>query len=346
MWTVDNRTPFASERNWAIDKHGAKSWIVAVRATFDVLPDGSTERAAEQPPPTLDSVFRSDPASSSLLHEADLIHDKQRTDVLLNGHAYAPRGTAAGEQLVELRIADIRKVLRIVGTRVWEDSLAGPVLGPPEPFVAMPITYERAYGGFDTLPADPKDHRLEARNPVGTGFAVRRPHLLGRKAPNVELPGQPNVPAGFGALASWWQPRQRHAGTYDDAWLRDRMPLLPEDFDERWFQCAPEDQQTAGFLRGGETVELTNLTPSGWLAFELPRVQLALTTHFARERVEHGARLHTVVLEPDAPRVTLVFHSRLACHHKVDALDVTVVREKVRHQSLAAAVAGGRGARR
>ena len=53
MWMVLNETPYAADRNWAIDKHGAKSWIVAVRATFDVLPDGSTQIAAEQPPPEL-----------------------------------------------------------------------------------------------------------------------------------------------------------------------------------------------------------------------------------------------------------------------------------------------------
>lgn len=335
MWMVQNETPFAAERNWALDKHGAKSWIVAVRAAFDVLQDGSTQPAAEQPPPLLDGVYRGDPATTSLVYEADLIHDKQRTDVLLVGQAHAPAGRPAAEVLVRLRVATIDKVLRVLGDRVWEDSVVGPVLPAPQPFATMPITYERAFGGFDTRPADPKDHRLEARNPVGTGFAVRREHLLGRPAPNVEVPEHPDTPAGYGAISCWWQPRLRYAGTYDDAWLRDRMPLLAEDFDERYHQCAPADQQAPGFLRGGEMVELTNLTPSGWLTFALPRVHLAFATHFGREIVEHGARLHTVILEPDAPRVTLVFHARLPCHHKVDQLDVTVVREKARARGLA-----------
>ncbi|GJG86587.1 hypothetical protein tb265_17680 [Gemmatimonadetes bacterium T265] len=341
MWMVENETPFAADRNWAIDKHGAKSWIVVVRATFDVLPDGSTQPAAEQPPPLLDGAFRGDPATSSLVYEADLIYDKQRTDVLLNGHAYAPRGAAAAESLVMLRVGALSKTLRITGDRVWEDSVVGPVLTEPQPFTHMPITYERAFGGFDTLPPDPKDHRMEPRNPVGTGFVVRREHLIGRPAPNVELPDRPGAPAGFGAIASFWQPRQRYAGTYDDAWMRDRMPLLAEDFDEQYFQCAPEDQQTRGFLRGGEAVELTNLTPGGRSAFALPRVHPSFVTHFGRETVAHGGRLHTVILEPDGPRVTLVVHTRLPCHHKVDRLDVTVVRDRTWAPGRAAAAAPG-----
>jgi hypothetical protein len=334
MWMVQNETPFAADRNWGVDKNGVKSWIVAVKATFDILPDGSTQLAREQSPPLLDAKFRGDPANTSVLFEADLLYDKQRTDVLLNGHAYAPHGQPVTSLLVALRAHSIAKTLQVTGDRIWEDGLPGS-LGAPQPFTKMPITYERAFGGFDRHSEDPKDHRLEPRNPIGTGFAVHRAHLAGQRAPNVGLPDQPTLPAGFGAIASFWQPRLKYAGTYDDQWLAHRMPLLPEDFDERYFQCAPEDQQTAGFLHGGETIELINLTPSGRLAFRLPRIYPTFVTHFGREIAEHDGQLHTVILEPDLPRVILTYHTRLPCHHKVDQLDVTVVREKVRYGSLA-----------
>ena len=109
--------------------------------------------------------------------------------------------------------------------------------------------------------------------------------------------------------------------------MKERMPLLAEDFDERFYQVAPEDQQAPGFLRGGERVELTNLSPGGTLAFALPKVRLTFTTRFGRERVDHRAQLYTVVLEPDRPRVILVWTTLLPCHHKVDKLDSTVVEE-------------------
>ena len=46
MWMVNNQTPFAAACNWNLDKNAAKIWVVAVKATFDILPDGSTRIAA------------------------------------------------------------------------------------------------------------------------------------------------------------------------------------------------------------------------------------------------------------------------------------------------------------
>ena len=43
MWQVDNRTPFAAERGWVRGRDGTEIWLVAVKATFYILPDGSTE---------------------------------------------------------------------------------------------------------------------------------------------------------------------------------------------------------------------------------------------------------------------------------------------------------------
>lgn len=51
------------------------------------------------------------------------------------------------------------------------------------------------------------------------------------------------------------------AGTYDEAWRANRHPLLPEDFDSRFWQCAPEDQIARPFLRGDEAYTLTHLHP-------------------------------------------------------------------------------------
>ena len=61
-----------------------------------------------------------------------------------------------------------------------------------------------------------------------------------------------------------------------------RSPLWANDFDDRYHQSAPADQRAAGFLRGGELVELTNLTPDGVLRFSLPKVHVGFTTFFGR----------------------------------------------------------------
>jgi hypothetical protein len=99
--------------------------------------------------------------------------------------------------------------------------------------------------------------------------------------------------------------------------------------DDRFFLCSPEDQRPARFLRGGETVELINLTPGGRLVFTLPRIALGFETAFLTgERVQHSGALYTVILEPDVPRVVLVWRTSLRCHPKVQSLLGTLVWQK------------------
>lgn len=40
--------------------------------------------------------------------------------------------------------------------------------------------------------------------------------------------------------------------------------------------------------------------------------------------------MHTVIIEPDHPRLSVVWHSELPCHRLVNMLDVTTVTEKKR----------------
>src|SRR5215469_9031201 len=109
----------------------------------------------------------------------------------------------------------------------------------------MPLLYERAFGGWDCTDEDPQKHRYEPRNPAGTGF--RHTHRAEDEfaLPNIEDPAQPfrtygerPPPAGFGFIAANWLPRLSFAGTYDRAWDDERKPLLPTDFDRRFFNGA------------------------------------------------------------------------------------------------------------
>jgi hypothetical protein len=332
MWQLDNLTPFAAERGWVRDRDGAEVWLVAVKCTFDINPDGSLEVASRQPPVLAVPEYHGEPGRSSIKYEADLIRTKTTTDVLVVGHAYAPHGRAVTHIDAGVCVGPLRKLLRVTGDRYWG------VLGPtsPEPFVTMPLVYERAFGGADARSAHP-ERDWDWRNPVGTGFAVSRDTATGRRLPNIEYPDdrvngwrdRPR-PAGLGAIAGHWQPRAGLAGTYDDNWMKHRQPLVPEDFDDRFYQCAPADQQAPAPLHGGEPVVLYHLTPDGDLRFLLPRVFLGFDTRFSGggREVHKERRLHTVILEPDYPRVSLVWQSALRCHFKVHKLERTIVTLK------------------
>ena len=132
----------------------------------------------------------------------------------------------------------------------------------PEPFLALPITYERAFGGTDDT--DPDHAAAYMPNPVGRGYGLVRSgeRLIGRPAPNTEAPGDP-VSAPWGGYRPMGLRRPgpecgrtaQHAGTYDQHWLDEVFPFLPADFDDRYYQAAPEDQWLEE-PNGGEEVVL------------------------------------------------------------------------------------------
>ncbi len=335
MWQLDNRTPFAAERTWVRGRDGAEIWLVAVKCTFEIRPDGTTVIAAEQPSVTMAPEYL-DPATpmqSSLKHDMDLVRTKLRTDVVVLGHAYAPRGVAVDSLDAGFRVGPVTKMLRITGDRVWRQRR----MSRPVPFSKMPLVYERAFGGHDLASRGTPKPQWDPRNPIGTGFALSASGVEDLALPNLEYPDRliarwddrPD-PACFGPICAHWQPRVGLAGSYDEKWQRERFPLLPLDFDDRHYQCAPADQQAPGFLAGGEPVLLHHLTPAGELRFALPRVVLGFETFFTtgERQLHERPKLHTVVIEPDQPRVSLVWHSALPCHPKVHKLEKTRIFAK------------------
>lgn len=331
MWAIENHTPYRAESTWGRDKEGVHEWIVAVKGTFDIKPDGSLALADEQLEPLLMAEYNGEDGVSSLRYDADLVAPKPTTDVVLNGTAYAPKGRPSTDFLISARIGRIHKVIRVIGNRRWERGLFGLKTSAAESITELPIVYERAYGGYDQTDPDPKNQRLDTRNPVGCGVAAKSHHRVGLLVPNFEYPSgslEKAGPAGFGAIDSFWSPRRELTGTYDKAWEQSRRPLLPEDWDPCSLLCSPADQRPDTYLRGGELVELTNLTPDGKLCFALPKVYLTFRTRIDRRTEEHRSRLATVIIEPDHPRVIMVWLSSLTCRTNVDYLDETVVREK------------------
>ena len=64
MWAVKNHTPYAADRVWGRDKDGVHEWIVAVKGTFDIKPDGSTKLADEQLKPLLLPEYHGEPGAN------------------------------------------------------------------------------------------------------------------------------------------------------------------------------------------------------------------------------------------------------------------------------------------
>jgi hypothetical protein len=333
MWALNNKTPYAADRTWVRDKTGKHHWIVVAKATFEFDAQGKLSLADQQLPPLHEPAYFGEPGRSSLRYEADLIAMKPNTDVTLNAHAHAPGHRASREVVVALRIANLEKQLLVRGASTHTFGVGGLAVSNSEPFITRPITYELAYGGTDTVDEDPSNHRIDLRNPVGVGFAARSEHLIGRTAPSIYYPrGAPAKlgPAGFGALASYWSPRLERGGTYDDNWAAHKRPLLPDDYDETQLLCAPADQWPRQRMRGGEIIDLINLTPEGALRFELPKICVMCTTRISgHSPIEYRCELASVVIEPEVRTLIMVWQGSLhVSGTNVDYLDESRVWEK------------------
>ena len=331
MWAVTNKTRFTVARTFARDAQGAEIWVVAVRATFSIEsegPDAQVMVAPEQHDVCLSPQYFGEPGQSSLRYDADVVRTKPGTDFVLHAHAHAPGGRPARAVDVAVAVGPMVKRLRVVGDRVWRKGWRAISPSDPEPFISLPIRYERAWGG----PLTDIDAR-DQFNPIGVGADV----TPGAPVPNVESVDSPiessrdaGPPAGFGPIPCDWQPRLKLAGTYDEAWQSERQPLVPADFQDAYFRCAPADQQIDGFLRGGEEVVLHNLTSTGLLRFRLPRVSLGFRTRFGRRAIHHRGQLHTIIIEPEERRLSMVWQSALPCHHTLYELKDTLIVEKQR----------------
>ncbi|QRK14063.1 DUF2169 domain-containing protein [Archangium violaceum] len=215
---------------------------------------------------------------------------------------------------------------------LYDRGLLSVTVTRPQPFTTRPIRYEFAFGGSDLSDPDPQKHRIDERNPIGRGFARRAAHVVGELAHAIEYPrGEPAEmgPAGFGPIDSSWIPRRKLAGTYDARWEQSKKPLLPDDYEPAFALSAPTDQRTEKPLVGGERVEILNMTPEGVLRFELPRMSLDFTTRIGTRREQHGARLVTVLVEPEEKRLSLVWQSVLRVRApEADYLDETEIVER------------------
>lgn len=314
MLQLKNNTRFAASMVVFPNEQAIDTLYVMVKASFNV--GRGLTLADEQPTPQQTDVYWTEPNKSSLKYASDMHIGKPSTDIVMIGHACAPKKNEVTELDVSVTVGAVQKTIRVYGDRVWRDG----GITRPTPFKTMPVVYERAYGGVQVVDGEEAD--AEARNPVGRGFVGSRKadDLNNVPLPNLEDPAQlirdPRdrpAPAGFGYYAPNWQPRAGFAGTYDDAWRKARAPYLPLDFNSRFLNMAHPDLICPNYLQGGEPVTITHMHPNGPLQFDLPQVKLVTRVKIAGETELPPFHLETVILEPNEFKASLVWRAALPC---------------------------------
>jgi hypothetical protein len=318
-----NATRMLAGYTMGLESSGRELLVVVIKGTFRIpAPDAPAdhfELADAQWPLVMADTFTGEPGWSAPVYEVDFAPRKSSCDILLLGSAYAPQGRPATRVEVGLRVGAWQKTFAVLGPRHWEWSPGRVNATPPGVFVQQPISYDVAFGGTDLRHEDPAQHAAFMANPVGCGF---HKHLTPKWIEGAPLPSTEEIghavrnprgnsrPMAFGPVGRSWSTRSCHAGTYDDAWLDQHFPFLPPDFDERYYQAAPADQQVPldVFRQGPVEVAMANLTPQGMTRFTIPAL-VAPVHVFPKhgEREDYTASLDTLVIEPDAQRFTLTW---------------------------------------
>lgn len=322
MLELVNPTPLCAALVPGLTKEGADTVTVVVKGTFSLRGRSGDEPKLhdEQEPIAYTDDYYGDPGVSSVRAEAETAPAKKRTDIVMLGHAYAPRPGPSVD--VRLSVGLVERTVRVLGDRVWHRGARDYRPTDPVAFERMPLVWERAFGGIDGSDPDPTNHAREARNPIGTGFvaAMRAERVDGLRLPNLEDPealitsplDRPQ-PFNFGYIGRDFAPRAAFAGTYDDAWKRDVCPLLPADFDERYFHGAAPGLITSRPLRGGEPVYAQNVTTTGPLQFLVPARRIRMEVTIRNAVTEHPAVLDTLRIEPDEKRAVVLWKVTVPC---------------------------------
>jgi uncharacterized protein YjbI with pentapeptide repeats len=256
-----------------------------------------------QGPPRAD-VFEDDDdmRAGQVIYPGDFAEFKVKSDVILRGTCYPPRkdttqcGVAfgVGERFF--------KELRVIGPRVWTDKVLGGKHTDPLTFESMPVDYRHAYGGPEL-----------ADNPVGKGHDQE-------ELANIEIPGDPHTPAGFGPINPEWPLRSGKMGkNYGDGY-EAREPWYADDYDWTQQNAAPADQQLDGYLRSDEKLHFVNLHPEAHdFTVQLPGLRpRAFVEHHSGDRVEVQLSCDTLFADMDEGVVYLTWRGH--CKVKEDDL--------------------------
>ena len=210
MLQLQNDTPFRAAIAPLADEDGVDALFVCIKGTFTMRPKVAV--ADTQIAIARTDVHLGDPARTSLVEASEHHLGKAGTDVVLHGCARPEGGRPAPSCAVSIGVAERSKSIVVYGERQWRSFDR---VSAPQPFIEMPIVYERALGGAGDG-SDRARREIAAWNPVGVGLD----RSTGAAVPNLEDPAAPIEggggrprPVGFGPIAPGWRPRSQYAGS-------------------------------------------------------------------------------------------------------------------------------------
>ncbi len=265
---------------------------------------------------------------------------KQSGEFLVWGKAAAPGKVSVQKMEVEVSVGSLHKRIAVTGDRFWRPSVLRAHMTEPEDFTEMPLVYTRTFGG-QTYPANPVGLGHQAQRRVDAGEDVQLPNLEDPRRPILHQDDEPS-PLVFSPADLTWPGYMGNAGTFDQAWINERFPLMPNDFNWAVYNVAQQDQQLkkGTYFNGHELVRIAGMhADHPVIETRLPGLQMRM---FAmREPINKDAKdtqvnqnydglidiptcLDTVWLFPSALMGVSLYRGVITCDN-ADALDINTL---------------------
>ncbi len=295
---LENHTPFPAGLFRTILDETRFAASILARVTYDISGDGLVP-SAEQPwivsfPPWENEYGPMD---------GDECFFKGGVDLLLFGHACAPRGRKVARMDVSIEVGgDFRRSVTVTGDRVWRKVHRKLVPGEPEPFERIPLTLANAFGGkqsWDGL------ETMYVDNPGGKGYYIDEENAVDHPLPNIEEPDQliskwddRPIPAGVGPCPAQCSLRFLNGVKLEED---GRYTVLPSLFNSAFPRMIRKGASP------GERVKVSGVSPDGPIEFGIPDTDLSVRLRFDDWSVERRLAIDQIGIEADKKRAFIAY---------------------------------------
>lgn len=309
------------------------------KLTFAIDLEGRLGYVEDDPLPVLSSDVET---SCGLLPSDTLPFGSDGVELIVNGAAHAPNGDPTGSTEVSLTVGSVVHRALVYGDRHWVGTGAEAHPSEPAPFLRMPLTYERAFGGttdvwLDEASVLPAPHPA---NPLGRGFdpgpgAQHLEETVGvapgfprfdpvRPLPNLEDPREPIAKWDDAPRPYCWSTRPTHVPgpvelgppgvAPDDA---DEVAAMARELHSAFdLRCHPELLQSE--LPAGTPIVLRGMTPDGTLEFRFPRVSVTFDYHLDSRTGTESLEPRRVLLLPEERRFAVTYEAKFRFRTRQD----------------------------
>ncbi|CAM2836961.1 DUF2169 family type VI secretion system accessory protein [Moritella viscosa] len=324
LWDIKSELPYSVGGRFQRDHNGLEVWVATLKKRW-ILDGGIWVEDSECVEILDNPLYLNEPGLSPVISDHDFAIYKKNTDVVIHGKAKTFKKEPCVELICRLFVdKHIDKQIKVVGHREWVVQSGSIIPSMPLRFITSEIDYTCALGGHDE------------RNRLGCGVGENMADLQTQNVPSMfnvdedwSLNSKKIGVVGFGALPTFFQQRYCLAGSFDDAWINSRRPLLPIDFDTAFYQTSPVDQQCSGFLMGGERISLSGFSHEGVMTFILPKQCYEAKVRYSDDIVNTEIMdLHTLFFDTEKGTVSATFTASFPCQGREHMLISTLINKR------------------